>query len=337
MWEAAAALPEQLRQALPTASRTFASGMPDAASVRAVAAFGLGTAATACEAAAAVAAPCLEVPFWVGEGSDVPAFVGAGTLVIAVALGSESPETVSAAREAQARGARVVAVGNEGALASLSAGDDVAWCPVWPDGQAARAAIAAATVSVLVALSQSGLLPDCASSVTAAADALEDRGEAFRAPRGPAVELARRVGRTVPLIYGSSGVAATAARWWKERLNLNAKTPAFAAELPALAYGELASWGQGGDITRQVMTLVLLRHRAENPAVARLFAAVRAATEEVMADILEVWAEGDDDLGRFFDLALLGELVSLHLAAREGVDPGPVPAVDEAHGLRGLR
>jgi glucose/mannose-6-phosphate isomerase len=83
------------------------------------------------------------------------------------------------------------------------------------------------------------------------------------------------------------------------------------------------------------MTLVLLRHRAEDPEVAGLFAAVRAATEEVMADILEVWAEGDDDLGRFFDLALLGELVSLHLAAREGVDPGPVPAVDEAHGLRG--
>ena len=40
--------------------------------------------------------------------------------------------------------------------------------------------------------------------------------------------------------------------------------------------------------------------------------------------------EGDDDLSRFFDLALLGELVSLHLAGREGVDPGPVPAVDEA-------
>ena len=41
--------------------------------------------------------------------------------------------------------------------------------------------------------------------------------------------------------------------------------------------------------------------------------------------------EGDDDLCRFFDLALLGELVSLHLAAREGVDPGPTPVVDEAH------
>jgi len=64
--------------------------------------------------------------------------------------------------------------------------------------------------------------------------------------------------------------------------------------------------------------------------VPALFEAVRAATEEVMADVLDVWAEGRHDLGRLFELALLGELVSLELAAREGVDPGPVPAVDEA-------
>jgi hypothetical protein len=76
-----------------------------------------------------------------------------------------------------------------------------------------------------------------------------------------------------------------------------------------------------------------LRHEGESSAVSALFSAVRAATEEVMADVLEVPAEGDDDLARFLDLVLLGELVSLELATREGVDPGPVPAVDEAHGV----
>jgi glucose/mannose-6-phosphate isomerase len=279
--------------------------------------------------AAAVAAPRLEVPFWVGRGAAVPAFVGEGTLVVAVALGGANPETVSAARAAQARGARVVAVGGEDALSPLAGEGDVPWCPVAPVGPKARAAIGAATVPVLVALSEAGLLPDPATSVTAAADALARRAEALRGPRGPAAELARRIGRTIPLVYGSNGVGAAAARWWKERLNVGAKTPAFAAELPALSYGELAGWGQGGDITRQTMTLVLLRHQGEDPGVAALYGRVRAAVEEVMADVIEVWAEGDDDLGRFFDLALLGELVSLHLAAREGVDPGPAPALDE--------
>jgi hypothetical protein len=335
MWEAAAAFPEQLTRALEEARRAFAGGLPDAASVRAVAAFGLGTAATACEVAAAVAAPSLEVPFWVGRGAELPAFVGHGTLVIAVALGGASPETVSAARAARARGARVVAVGGGDALSPLLEDGELSWCRVSPEGPAARAAIGAATVPVLVALSEAGLLPDPSAPITTAADALATRVEAFRAPRGPAAELARRIGRTVPLVYGSNGVGAAAARWWKERLNVGAKTPAFAAELPALAYGELAGWGQGGDITRQAMTLVLLRHRGEDRGVASLYAPVRAAVEEVMADVIEVWAEGDDDLGRFLDLAVLGELLALHLAAREGVDPGPAPALDDARARSG--
>ena len=113
-------------------------------------------------------------------------------------------------------------------------------------------------------------------------------------------------------------------------MNLNAKAPAFAATLPELTHDELAGWGQGGDVTRQTMSLVLLRHAGEAPRAAGQFDAVRAATDEVMADVFEVQGEGDDELSRFFDLTWLGSLVSLHLAAREGVDPGPVPAVDEA-------
>ncbi len=180
-------------------------------------------------------------------------------------------------------------------------------------------------------LSAAGLLPDCSAEVGAAAEYLARRRDVFVAEKGDAAELARRIGRTIPLVYGSSGIAAVAARWWKSCVNLNAKSPAFAAELPGLTYDELAGWGQGGDITRQTMTLVFLRHQRESSAVPALFESVRAATEEVMADVLDVWADSRHDLGRLFELALLGELVSLEMADREGVDPGPVPAVEEAH------
>ena len=170
----------------------------------------------------------------------------------------------------------------------------------------------------------------------AAAAALEARRGTLLAPSGPPAELARRLGRTIPLVYGSAGLAAVAATWWKAEVNLNAKAPAFAAAVPELTHDELAGWGQGGDVTRQTMSLVLLRHAGEAPRAAGQFDAVRAATDEVMADVIEVQGEGDDELSRFFDLALLGSLVSLHLAAHEGVDPGPVPAVAEAQAGRTL-
>ena len=342
MWEAAAALPEQLSGALQVAGDAFGGTVPlGGGACRAVAAFGLGTGQMAATAAAALSASDLAVPFWLGDGSAVPAFVGADTLVLAVSSSGGTAETLDAAAEAVDRGATVVAVGGEpeGALAGLADDAGFPWCPVRAGGaggaggesrSAARAALGAATVPLLVALARAGLRPDCTAAVQAASEALARRRDALVAPGSAPAELARRLGRTIPLVYGSAGVAAVAAHWWKAQVNLNAKAPAFAATLPGLTHDELAGWGQGGDVTRQTMSLVLLRHAGEAPRAAGLFAAVRAATDEVMADIFEVQGEGEDDLTRLFDLVLLGQLVSLHLAAREGVDPGPVPAVEEA-------
>ena len=156
---------------------------------------------------------------------------------------------------------------------------------------------------------------------------LSRRRDALVGPGSPAEDVARRIGRTIPLVYGSEGVTAVAARRWKTQINENAKTPAFFAVQPELSHNEVAGWGQHGDVTRQVLSLITLRHAGEHPQVARRFDLVVDATDEVMANVIPVWAEGDDDLGRFFDLALFGDLVSLHMAGREGTDPGPAPAV----------
>ena len=80
----------------------------------------------------------------------------------------------------------------------------------------------------------------------AAAATLWPGGETrLLAPGGAPAELARRLGRTIPLVYGSAGVAAVAAQWWKAQVNLNAKAPAFAATLPELTHDELAGLGPG--------------------------------------------------------------------------------------------
>lgn len=331
MWEAACAWPEQLPDAFEAAGRTFASSAQAVDRPwRAVVAVGVGTGGAACEAAAALTAGELGVPFAVCHDAEVPAFVGPDCLVAVVAC-DDTPETLAAARQCEGRGARLVGVGSDPALARLLAATDSPWCAVGASGPTGRAAFGLATVSLLGVLRAADLLSDWSAEVGAAAESVARRRDAFIAEKGSAAELARRIGRTIPLFYGASGIAAVAARRWKSCVNLNAKSPAFAAELPGLTYDELAGWGQGGDITRQTMTLVFLRHHCEPSAVPALFESVRAATEEVMADVLDVWADGGDDLGQLFELALLGELVSLELAAREGVDPGPVPAVDEAH------
>jgi glucose/mannose-6-phosphate isomerase len=78
-----------------------------------------------------------------------------------------------------------------------------------------------------------------------------------------------------------------------------------------------------------VFTLVELRHDHEHPQVMRRFDLVRDLVDEVVAGIEEVRAEGEGALAQLFDLMLFGDFVSLHLAYEAGVDPGPVPVLED--------
>ena len=80
-----------------------------------------------------------------------------------------------------------------------------------------------------------------------------------------------RIGRTWPLVYGAGPLGAVAAVRWKNQVNENAKAPAFCHTLPEVCHNELCGWGQHGDVTRQVLTLVELRHGFESDDIGRRF------------------------------------------------------------------
>jgi glucose/mannose-6-phosphate isomerase len=60
----------------------------------------------------------------------------------------------------------------------------------------------------------------------------------------------------------------------------------------------------------------------------RRFDLVNEFVEEVVAAIEVVEARGEGALAQLLDLVLIGDFVSLHLAALADVDPGPVPVLD---------
>ncbi len=84
-----------------------------------------------------------------------------------------------------------------------------------------------------------------------------------------------------------------------------------------------------GDLTRQAMTVVNFRHDFEHPQVMRRFDLVHDLLDEVVAGVHDVVAEGEGALAQLFDLFLVGDLTSLHLAAELGVDPGPIPVLED--------
>jgi glucose/mannose-6-phosphate isomerase len=82
-------------------------------------------------------------------------------------------------------------------------------------------------------------------------------------------------------------------------------------------------------VTRQVFSLVLLRHSFEDPQVSRRFALVEEISEEIVAGVHSVQAEGEGRLAQLMDLVLFGDMVTLYQCEAEGIDPGPVPILDD--------
>ncbi|HVL94183.1 MAG TPA: bifunctional phosphoglucose/phosphomannose isomerase [Acidimicrobiales bacterium] len=327
MWEATAGLPEQAEAAARDACGLH--GLPEREAVENVVVLGMGGSGIAGDILLATAGPFMSVPVVVVKSYTLPAFVGEGSLVFAISFSGDTEETVEAATEAALQGARVVAVTGGGELAKLATGWQVPMVPVPADIPQPRAGIGAMAIPPLMVLEQVGLFPGAARWVQLAVEQLKARRDQLTGPASPAAELARRIGRTIPLIHSSGALGAAAAQRWKTQVNENAKSPAFYAVQPELCHNEVAGWGQHGDVTRQVVTLVKLRHDQEHPQVSRRFDMVDDVVREVVASIEEVQAEGDGELAQLLDLVLVGDFLSLHLAFNEGIDPGPVPTLTE--------
>ena len=326
IYTATAGLPEQVFDAAERARGL--DGLPDRDRIEHVVVLGMGGSGVAGDILAAAAGPFLPVPVVVSKDYELPAFVGDTSLVFAISFSGNTEETVEAASAAAVEGARMVCVTQGGELGGLASSWGVPVVSVPKTIPQPRVGLGALAIPPLVVLEEIGLFPGASQWVDFAVEQLTERRDELVEDGNVAARLAAAIGRTVPVIYGGGQIGSTAASRWKNQINENAKAPAFWNASPELCHNEIAGWGQHGDMTRQVMTVVNLRHEFEHPQVVRRFDLVDAMLDEVVQSVQSVQAGGEGQLAQLLDLILVGDFVAWHLAAQEGIDPGPVPALD---------
>jgi len=328
--EALRGLPEQLATARAAAERLDVAGLGDPAEIDNIVVLGMGGSGIAGDVLAAVTNASIPVPVTVLKQYRVPRFVGPGTLAIAVSYSGDTEEAVAMATAASDAGARVVAVSQGGQLGRL-AGERGSLHVPCPGGYLPRMALGALVAPLFVLGHRLGFLPDAPEWLDQAEAQLGARRDKctpeVEGPANPARELARRIGTTIPLFYGGGALGAVAAMRWKCLVNENAKAPAFWGAYPELDHHEICGWGQHGDVTRQMFTLIQLRHGFEHPQLARRFAITQEIIEEALHQVLEVRADGEGRLAQLLDLMYLGDWASCYLAFDHDVDPGPIDAI----------
>lgn len=325
MGDAIARIPDLL-----VASARGADGLPNVARATPgeVVVIGRSVAGHATEFVNAALGPDLQAPLSFVPPSLLPRRLGAATLAIAVALSPADEVVLRGASAAAERGASVVVLagGAEPATFASSARIVRRALPAVPRD---RLSLYPVVAEILGLLEEAGVARDTAAMLEAAAGCARARIAGPFAYRSFGEEYARRLGRTFPLLVGAPGVGHAAARWWQAEMAANARVLAHAESTSEYRDALLAGFGQSGDVTRQVATLVLLRCAADPPEARSVFAAIEEWLSEAVSGILTLEAEGPGPLAQLVDLAVLGDLTSVALATSEGIDPGPSPVIDE--------
>jgi glucose/mannose-6-phosphate isomerase len=203
--------------------------------------------------------------------------------------------------------------------------------PVIPvaGGLQPRAAVAYMTVAALEVAFRCGAGPRCASDIDVAAEHLEELVSEW-GPDAPedseAKNLARGLVGTIPVVYGA-GLTTNIAYRWKTQLNENGKLPAFWHELPEVDHNELVGWTGAGDLGR--FSAIFLEDSDTHPRIADRVELTESLIREASGGTFRVQTRGTTSIERVFSTVLLGDLVSIYLAALRGVDPGPVNLIDQ--------
>jgi glucose/mannose-6-phosphate isomerase len=273
----------------------------------------------------------LRRPLLVSDGYNLPPWVGADTLVLCSSYSGTTAETLACYDDARDLGAPIVVATTGGALAERARRDRVPVVPL-PGGFQPRAAVGYSLVAALEVAALAGVGPSLRDEVEAAA-ALADRLAAEWGPDGPpegaAKALARRLHGTVPVVMGA-GLTSPVAYRWKCQFNENAKLPAFSSLLPEADHNEICGWERGRKLAP--FSGVFLEDADQHPRVQRRIELTAAEFERAGAPALRVAAPGDTRLDRVLSLVMLGDLVSVHLARLDGVDPTPVEALERFKG-----
>jgi len=359
MLRAIASAGAQVREAATLTAETDLSGLADEGRPRAVIVAGAGTAARTGDILATVAGPRCLVPVVAHRGGEVPGWIGAADVVIAVSASGRSPEALAIAEAAGRRGARLVAIGSPDSPLQATAERNRAYFVPIPRRGPARANLWGLTVPVLMAARTLGLvkvneadLAETASRLDLEADRCRPTAESFV---NRAKTLALNLAGSIPVIWGDSPLSHVAALRYGDMLSANARYPVVTDALGEAGRGRVGLldgvFGALAEAERDIfadpdeevgsgaparLKVVLLcdggladEETGTAPVSDRRAQVVQEIAERRGVDVEVLTAEGGSALERLASLVSAPDFASVYLGLGHGLDPMAVPAVTE--------
>jgi glucose/mannose-6-phosphate isomerase len=291
---------------------------------------GLGGSAIGADLIRSCLADEIRVPVFVNRNYTLPNFVSRETLVIASSYSGNTEETLSAYKDARAKGAKLIAITSGGELAKMARADGIP-CVAIPEGLPPRCALGYSFFPSLVLLSKLGLVSDRGREIDGAIALMEALRDEKVGPDVPernnlAKALAKKLFGRFPVIYGGRDHIDSVVVRWRGQLAENSKALSSAHVFPEMNHNEIVGWENPAKLLKKFV-VVCLRDKGDHPRTKKRMDITKRIIEKEGVEVLEVESIGDSVLERMFSLICIGDFLSFYLAILYGVDPTPVERV----------
>lgn len=321
-------LPDQLAAAWKLGNKL---ALPNWRGIKQVVVAGMGGSAIGSDLVSAYAENTLKASWITHRDYGLPASAkGSETLVICSSHSGNTEETLSAFKAAEEAGCRILAVCTGGELVKAAKKSNAALWKFKHQGQP-RTAVGFSFGLLLAAAYRLKLIPDPSPDMADAVAAMKDQQKMFtpevRDTSNPAKRMGGQfMGRWIT-IYGA-GLMAPVARRWKTQLNEVAKVAASFEILPEADHNAVQGVMQPEAQFNATMA-IFLRAPHNDPRNDRRTELTRMAIMLQGQNTDSILASGESRLANMWTALHYGDYAAYYLAMAYGVDPTPVPMLNE--------
>ncbi|NPV13678.1 bifunctional phosphoglucose/phosphomannose isomerase [candidate division WOR-3 bacterium] len=264
------------------------------------------------------------LPVAVWRDYQLPAAVGKKTLLFLSSYSGNTEETISAYEEGRRRGALIFVITSGGKMAEMAKTDGFPLLLV-PDGMPPRTAVGYMSVPLLTVLYRLRLCRDYTPDIIETQRLIKQRLGVWRRR---ATAIAPLLLNRLLVIYSTARLLDVAAYRWQCQLNENAKVFCHSGMLPEQSHNEIMGFGAPQFLERKIYTVVLV-DKSSHPRTLQRLREMRKLVAGSWAGMHIVKTEGVSPLARLFSSVVMGDLISVAVAEKRGVDPIGIPRIDK--------
>ncbi len=266
-----------------------------------------------------------KVPFVVGKGYDIPAWVDSNTLCIVSSYSGNTEETLHAFEIIKGTGAKIVCLSSGGKLiaeAKENGYDHIKLPDDWPSP---RACLGYSLTQQLFVLNKLGLISESSiGQIKKSVDLIKFNMDDIKAE---AKKVANFFIHKMPIIYTTNRMGAVALRL-RQQINENAKMLCWHHIIPEMNHNEVLGWG----IKNEDFAVLYFRNEDDFKRNAVRIDINKDIISKYTSNIMEVYSKGNSLVEKSIYFVHLGDWISWYLSELRGVDAVEIDVINYLKG-----